>query len=68
MAKLDLSIGTPVLAIVEKAMDIWLAVYNNAPQEEKADLAKQIVQRSIVWEGFVNRILERMLGGDGNGN
>jgi hypothetical protein len=62
--KLDLSFGTPILGIIEKAMDIWLAVYQAAPQEEKAELARQIIQRSIVWEGFVNRILERMLGGE----
>lgn len=62
MPKVDLSFGTPILGIVEKAMDIWLAVYQAAPPEEKAELARQIIQRSIVWEGFVNRILERMLG------
>ena len=58
----DLSIGTPVLGIIEKAMDIWLAVYQAAPQEEKAELARQIIQRPIVW-GFANRIMERMLDG-----
>lgn len=63
MAKFDVTFGTPILGIIEKSMDIWLELYKAAPPESKADLAKQIIQRSVVWEGFVNRILERILDG-----
>lgn len=63
--KLDLSIGTPLLAIVEKSMDLWLELYRAAPEEKKAELAGHIIDRQLAWERIVDRFVDRLLDGLG---
>lgn len=62
MAKLDLSLGTPILGIIGKSLDLWLTVYENASEERKTALADKIVDSQIRWQTFLDRFLDAIDG------
>ena len=61
MAKLDLSIGSPLLGIIEKSMDVWLEIFRAMPPEKRAEIASQAADNLIFWQRFFDRIGDRLL-------
>jgi len=65
MAKLDLSVGTPLLGIIEKSMDVWLEIFRAMPEQKRADIAAQAAENILFWQRFFDRIGDRLLGKEG---
>jgi len=63
--KIDLSLGTPALGIVDKSMDVWLAIFEALPQEKKAEIAIQAANNLLFIERFLDRLGDRLFGKEG---
>jgi hypothetical protein len=61
MARLDLSVGTPLLAIIEKSMDVWLEIFRAMPEAKREQIASQAADNLLFWQRFFDRIGDRML-------
>jgi hypothetical protein len=63
MAKFDLSLGTPLLGIIEKSLDVWLEIFRAMPEPKREQIAAQAADNLLFWQKFFDRIGDRLLDG-----
>jgi len=63
--KIDLSVGTPLLGIIDKSMDVWLEIFTALPEDKKADIAIQAANNLLFFERFLDRLGDRLFGKEG---
>jgi len=63
--KIDLSVGAPLLGIIDKSMDVWLEIFRAMPEQKRADIAASAAENILFWQRFFDRIGDRLFGKEG---